>query len=73
MAVVFVSSFASAKKCALHGGYHIDSAKEMWALGAANVAAAACGGVPVQVGLSRSALAISLGVRSQVASCSPPA
>ena len=40
----------------------------MWALGAANVAAAACGGVPVQVGLSRSALAISLGVRSQVAS-----
>ena len=66
--VVFVSSFASAKKCALHGGYHIDSAKEMWALGAANVAAAACGGVPVQVGLSRSALAISLGVRSQVAS-----
>ncbi len=66
--VVFVSSFASAKKCALHGGYHIDSAKEMWALGAANVAAAACGGVPVQVGLSRSALAITLGVRSQVAS-----
>ena len=66
--VVFVSSFATAKKCALHGGYHVEASKELWALGAANVASAACGGVPVQVGLSRSATAISLGVRSQVAS-----
>ena len=62
--VVFVSSFASAKKCALEGGYHVVASRELWALGAANVASSLVGGVPVQVGLSRSGLALSLGVKS---------
>jgi len=66
--VVFVSSFASAKKCALQRGYHVVAARELWALGAANVASAAVGGVPVQIGLSRSALSLSLGVKTVIGS-----
>ena len=43
-------------------------AGELWALGAANVASAAVGGVPVQIGLSRSALSLSLGVKTVIGS-----
>lgn len=64
--VVFISSWGSAKKCALKNHYHVTAFNELVALGLANVSSAFLGGVPTQIGLSRSALAMTLGVKSQV-------
>eukprot|EP00927_Polykrikos_kofoidii_P072496 TRINITY_DN68605_c0_g1_i1.p1 TRINITY_DN68605_c0_g1~~TRINITY_DN68605_c0_g1_i1.p1 ORF type:complete len:670 (-),score=85.54 TRINITY_DN68605_c0_g1_i1:121-2130(-) len=66
--VVFISSYAAAQQVALRSGYRISAHNELLAMGLANVSSALSGGVPVQIGLSRSALAWSLGVRSQLGS-----
>ena len=62
--IVFLSSFAGVKKFALQGGYPVDAGRELEALGAANVLGAFFGAVPVQVGLSRMAIAYDGGVTS---------
>jgi len=62
--VVFISSFASAKKCALERGYKVEATSELLALGLANAGGAFVGGTPCQIGLSRSALAMNMGVET---------
>jgi len=62
--VCFISSFASAKKCGMKGGYQVVAFNELVALGLANIASAFSGGVPTQIGLSRSALAFGMGVKT---------
>ena len=64
--VVFLSSWAGAKKFALKDGYKIGSQNEMLALGLANVAGAFQGAVPTQIGLSRMGIAYGMGVKSQL-------
>ena len=66
--VCFISSFASAKKCALKGGYRVVALNELLAMGFANVSGGFFGGVPVQIGLSRSALAANMGTKTQLGS-----
>jgi len=63
--VVFLSSFAGAKKFAMKDGYQVKALNELVALGFANTAGAFCGSVPTQIGLSRSAIAYGCGVKSQ--------
>lgn len=62
--VTFISSFAAAKKCALKGGYYVVATNELMALGLGNAAGAFVGAVPTQIGLSRSALATGMGVKT---------
>jgi len=64
--VVFLSSFAGAKKFAMKDGYQIKALNELLALGFANIAGAFFGSVPTQIGLSRSAIAYGCGVKSQL-------
>mmetsp|Transcript_51823 Transcript_51823/g.116723 ORF Transcript_51823/g.116723 Transcript_51823/m.116723 type:complete len:633 (+) Transcript_51823:90-1988(+) len=62
--VCFISSFASAKKCGMKGGYQVSALNELLALGLANIFGGLSGGVPTQIGLSRSALAYDMGVQT---------
>ncbi|CAD7939236.1 unnamed protein product [Amoebophrya sp. A25] len=63
--IVFLSSYAGAKKFALKdGGYQIDASKELSALGLANLVGSCFGAVPVQVGLSRMAVGYDAGVQT---------
>jgi len=64
--VVFISSFASAKKCALKENYQVLATNELLALGLGNIAGACTGSVPTQIGLSRSGLALAMGVKTQL-------
>ncbi|CAK9060701.1 Sulfate transporter 4.1 [Durusdinium trenchii] len=64
--VVFLSSFAGAKKFAMKDGYQIRAFNELMALGFANFLGAFCGSVPTQIGLSRMGIAHQAGVRSQL-------
>lgn len=66
--VVFLSSFAGAKKFAMKEGYKIGPLHELVALGLSNASGAFLGGVPVQIGLSRTALAYSAGVKTMIGS-----
>lgn len=64
--VVFISSFAAAKKFGMLGGYDIDATSELLALGFANSIGGCFGAIPVQVGLSRTSIAYSTGARTQL-------
>uniref|UniRef100_A0A7S2PKC6 STAS domain-containing protein n=1 Tax=Zooxanthella nutricula TaxID=1333877 RepID=A0A7S2PKC6_9DINO len=66
--VVFISSFAAAKKFSMKGGYQVKAFNELVGLGLANVVGAANGAVPTQVGLSRCGIAYQCGVQSQLGS-----
>ncbi|CAD7947743.1 unnamed protein product [Amoebophrya sp. A120] len=64
--IAFLSSFAGAKKFALQDGtYQVDASKELNALGTANLLGSFFGAIPVQVGLSRTAIGYEAGVQSQ--------
>jgi len=64
--VVFLSSFAGAKKFAMKDGYQVCAFNELLALGVANFGGAFMGAVPTQIGLSRMGIAYACGVRSQL-------
>ncbi|CAE8623182.1 unnamed protein product [Polarella glacialis] len=64
--VVFLSSFAGAKKFAMMDGYQIRAFNELMALGFANLIGSFAGSVPTQVGLSRMGIAHGSGVKSQL-------
>eukprot|EP00434_Breviolum_minutum_P028251 symbB.v1.2.024992.t1/scaffold2394.1/size82379/8 len=64
--VVFLSSFAGAKKFAMKDGYQIRAFNELMALGFANFLGAFFGAVPTQIGLSRMGIAHQAGIRSQL-------
>ncbi|CAJ1439262.1 unnamed protein product [Effrenium voratum] len=64
--VVFLSSFAGAKKFAMKDGYQIRAFNELMALGFANMLGALTGSVPTQIGLSRMGIAHQAGVKSQL-------
>lgn len=64
--VVFLSSFAGAKKFAMKDGYQIRAFNELMALGFANFLGAFFGSVPTQVGLSRMGIAHQAGIKSQL-------
>jgi len=64
--VVFLSSFAGAKKFAMKDGYQIKAFNELIALGLANCAGAFNGAVPTQIGLSRMGIAHQAGIKSQL-------
>jgi len=66
--VCFISSFASAKKCAMKGHYRVDAFNELVGLGLSNISSGCFGGVPVQIGLSRSALCFAMGANTQFGS-----
>lgn len=66
--VVFISSFAGAKKFAMKDGYQVKAFNELLALGFANCLGAMSGAVPTQVGLSRMAIARECGVQTQLGS-----
>jgi len=66
--VVFLSSFAGAKKFAMMDGYQVVAFNELVALGMANIVGAFNGSVPTQVGLSRMGIAHGAGVRTQLGS-----
>eukprot|EP00435_Cladocopium_sp_Y103_P006452 s666_g2.t1 len=64
--VVFLSSFAGAKKFAMQDGYQIRAFNELMGLGIANILGAFFGAVPTQIGLSRMGIAHQAGIRSQL-------
>lgn len=64
--VVFLSSFAGAKKFAMQDGYQIRAFNELRGLGIANFVGAFFGAVPTQIGLSRMGIAHQAGIRSQL-------
>jgi len=64
--VVFLSSYAGAKKFAMKDGYQVVAFNELIALGMANLLGALNGSVPTQVGLSRMGIAHGAGVQSQL-------
>lgn len=66
--IVFISSFAPAKKFAMKNGYQIGPLSELIALGIANIVGAFNGAIPSLIGLSRIGIAHSLGVKSQLGS-----
>jgi MFS superfamily sulfate permease-like transporter len=63
--VIFITSFAAAKKFALRSKYRVDPAKELLALGVANVFGGVFGAFPSQGSLSRTAIAYECGLQSQ--------
>mmetsp|Transcript_34561 Transcript_34561/g.78974 ORF Transcript_34561/g.78974 Transcript_34561/m.78974 type:complete len:697 (-) Transcript_34561:74-2164(-) len=64
--VVFLSSFAGAKKFGLMDGYQVRAFNELLGLGFANMAGAFMCSVPTQIGLSRMGIARGAGIKSQV-------
>lgn len=64
--VIFISSYAAAKKVAMLESQQIDPASELLALGSANALGALFGAVPVQIGLSRTGIAYASGAKSQL-------
>jgi len=64
--VVFLSSFAGAKKFAMKDGYQVRAFNELLALGMANLGGAFMGAVPTQIGLSRMGIAHGAGVKTQM-------
>jgi len=64
--IIFISSFAAAKKIGMLEGYAIDARSELLGLGFANVFGACCGAIPTQIGLSRTGIAYASGSKSQV-------
>lgn len=65
--VAYVESAAIAKLFAARDGETVDANRELLALGAANVAAAASGTMPVAGGFSRTAVNAEAGARTQLA------
>jgi len=64
--IVFISSYAAAKKIAMLEGYQIDPTSELLGLGIANAAGACVGAIPTQIGLSRTGIAYASGAKSQI-------
>jgi len=64
--IIFISSFAAAKKIGMLEGYAIDPTSELLGLGFANAIGACCGAIPTQIGLSRTGIAYASGSKSQV-------
>jgi len=65
--VNFVSSVSIAQSLAALRNEHIDANAELRGLGAANIAAGLCGGLPVNGGLSRSAVNFAAGAQTPLA------
>jgi sulfate permease, SulP family len=63
--VTYVSSLAVAESLARRRGQRIAAQRELWALAAANAAAAGSGGMPVAGSFSRSVVAAEAGARSR--------
>jgi len=64
--VVFISSFAGAKKFGLLDGYQVRAFNELLGLGFANIGGAFMGAVPTQIGLSRMGIARQAGIKTQL-------
>lgn len=64
--IAFAESVAGARQLAARHGYEVDADQELIALGAANLGAGLLQGFAVDASLSRSAVADSSGVRTQV-------
>ena len=65
--VVYAEALSSARTFAVRHGYEIDADQELVALGLANIASGASGGIVVSGGLSGSALNDSSGAKTQLA------
>ena len=64
--VALAESVGTARSLAAQRGYEVDANQELIALGAANAGAGVLQGFPVDASLSRSAVAVGAGVRSQL-------
>jgi high affinity sulfate transporter 1 len=64
--LAYIESVSAAKAQAQSGGYEIDSAQELLALGVANLATSVGGGYPVSGGLSQSAVNEKAGAKTPV-------